>query len=543
VPDISRAKDSGGQSRLNPSTLAPMGPPPRASRPALCDRRRARPVAEWHGHSGVGAGPRIKTIEMALETIPREATADIAQGVPAFALVLAWSLDEPHRIGELAFLLAFERFFVGRGDEEVDKFALFSRHRPGEPLPPASREGFLSGSGISRRQLRFRATAVDIEMDVVGKAATFVNGEQVTRAKLTEGDVVYIRGEALLFVVRRPRAIPGPPARHPFGGLDDYDMVGESPAMWELRAAVAKSAATDNHVLIKGESGTGKELVARAIHNHSRRKKFPFVDRNASTFPENLVEAELYGNVANFPNPGMVARKGMIGEAHRGTAFLDEIADLPPELQPKLLRFLEEGTYHTLGEAIARRVDVRVIGATHKDDASLREDLFHRFRDTIQIPPLRERPEDIPLLIRHYLLKQAHEEPELAERFCTVGTAGALEPKVSARLVERLVRHPPAGNMRGIEKFVFRALKEAQPEDEVLRLPRSLFPPKGGPPSGEPAVKKEVRRLPTSKEELVEALASEGENVSALARSVGVNRKVIYRLMEKYGIPKNETDS
>jgi two-component system nitrogen regulation response regulator GlnG/two-component system response regulator HydG len=480
---------------------------------------------------------------MALDTIPRGATADVAQEVPAFALVLAWSLDEPHRIGELAFLLAFERFIVGRGDEEVDKFAHFFRHRPGEPLPPASREGFLSGSGISRRQLLLRATAVDIEMDVVGKAATFVNGEPVTRAKLKEGDVIYLQGEALLFVVRRRRAIPGPPARHPFGGLDDDDMVGESPAMWELRTAVAKSAATDNDVLIKGESGTGKELVARAIHNHSRRKKFPFVDRNASTFPDDLAEVELYGNVANYPNPGMAAHKGMIGEAHRGTAFLDEIADLPRELQPKLLRVLEEGTYNTLGESVARSVDVRFIGATHKDDASLREDLFHRFRDTIQIPPLRERREDIPLLIRHYLLKQAHEEPELAGRFCTVEAKGALEPKVSARLVEHLVRHPPAGNMRGIEKFLFRALKEARPEDEVLRLPRSLFPPSGGPSSEVPAAKKEVRQLPASKEELVEALASEGENVSALARSVGVNRKVIYRLMEKFGISQNETDS
>jgi two-component system nitrogen regulation response regulator GlnG/two-component system response regulator HydG len=478
------------------------------------------------------------------ETIPREATADVAREVPCWALVLLWSFDEPHRAGEVAFLPAFERCLVGRGDEEIDKFAHFGKHRPGEPLPTASREGFLSGSGISRRQLLLRATAVDIDMEQVGRATTFVNGEERTCAKLKEGDTILIQGEALLLCVRRPRVTPGPRARHPFGGPDTLDIVGEAPVTWQLREALTKSAATDKDVLIQGETGTGKELVANGIHNRSQRAKFPFVRRNASSFTVSLADSELYGNLANYPNPGMPARKGILGEADRGTLFLDEIGDCPPEVQARLLRVLEVGEYQALGEATTRRVDVRVIGATHKDDTAFRSDFRLRFRDSIRIPPLRERREDIPLLIRHCLLAQAREAPELAGRFCRVGATGGLEPSVSGRLVDYLVRQPLLGNMREIEGFVFRALKEALPEDDALRLPRSLFPSKTNtaPPSVVPAPKTEDRRPPLSKEELLEALASNPKNLSAVARSLGVSRKAIYRAMERYGIKKEDTD-
>ena len=135
-------------------------------------------------------------------TIPRDATADAGNQVPGWALVLLWSFEEPHRTGEVAFLPSFERRFVGRGDDDIDEFAHFGQQRSGEPLPRPSREGVLAGIGMSRRQLVVRATAVGVEMEQVGRATTFVNGEKKTRATLREGDTILVQGAALRVTVR-----------------------------------------------------------------------------------------------------------------------------------------------------------------------------------------------------------------------------------------------------------------------------------------------------------------------------------------------------
>jgi two-component system response regulator HydG len=479
-------------------------------------------------------------------TIPHGADTGDAAGhqVPAWAFVLLWSREESHRVGEVAFLPPFERSLVGRGDEEVEKFAHFGVHRPGEPRPRPSRKGFLAGSGISRRQLLVRATAVGVEMERVGRATTLVNGEEKTSAALAEGDTVLIRGGALLLCVRRPRTLPGPPARHAFGGPDADGIVGEAPATWALREELAKSAATDHDVLIQGESGTGKELAATAIHQRSKRAKGPFVARNASSFTVSLADSELYGNSANYPNPGMPARKGLLGTADRGTLFLDEVGDCPLEVQTRLLRVLDAGEYQPVGEATSRRVDVRVVGATNKDDSAFRPDFRARFRDSVRIPPLRERREDIPLLIRHWLLLEARESPELANRLCRVGTTGALQPKVSGRLVDYLVRQPLPRNVRELEAFLVRALKESQTEDNELRLPRSVFPSTTTPPPEPPEAEEETveRAPPPTKEEVLAAWTREGKNISGVAKRLGLGRNVVYRLMREYGIKKEDTD-
>jgi DNA-binding NtrC family response regulator len=477
-------------------------------------------------------------------TIPREGTADVGNEVPSWAFVLLWSSEEPHRVGEVAFLSPFERRVIGRGDEEVDKFAHFGQHRPGEPLPRPSREGFLAGSGISRRQLLVRATAVAVEMERLGRATTFVNGEEKTSATLEEGDTVLIRGGALLLCVRRPKMLPGSRARHAFGGPDAHGIVGEAPATWELREELAKSAATDHDVLIQGESGTGKELAATAIHQGSKRAKAPFVARNASSFTLSLADSELYGNSANYPNPGMPARKGLLGAADGGTLFLDEVGDCPLEVQTRLLRVLDAGEYQPVGEATSRRVDVRVVGATNKDDGAFRPDFRARFRDSVRIPPLRERREDIPLLIRHWLLREAHESPEIASRLCRVGSTGTLEPKVSGRLVDHLVRQPLPRNVRELEGFLVRALKESHSQDNELRPPRSVVSSSVTPPPEPPEEEEEtVDRGPDpSKEEMLAAWAREEGNISRVAKRLRRGRNVVYRLMGKYGLKKEETD-
>ncbi len=481
---------------------------------------------------------------MADTTIPRGATVDSRHEVPSWAFVLLWSLEEPHRIGEVAFLPAFERAFIGRGDDEIEKFATFVRQRPGEPLPASSRAGCLAGDGISRRQLRVRATAAGVEMERVGRTTTFVNGEETTHAILKEGHTVLLQKGALLLCVRRHKTLPGPRAKHVFGGPDEFGIVGEGPAAWELRVQVAKSAATDDDVLIRGESGTGKELVANAIHRGSKRAKGPFVDRNAANFTPSLADSELFGNPANYPNPGMPARKGLFGTADHGTLFLDEIGDCPEEVQVRLLRVLDAGRYQPVGEAISRTVDVRLIGATNKDDTPFRVDFRARLRDLVPVPSLRERREDIPLLIRHSLLQRAHKSQEFASRWCRQAPSGTLEPKLSGRLVDYLVRQPLPGNVREIEAFVVMALKESEDTDDALRLPRSISTSNTTPPPEPLEEEEEMRdRGPDpTKEELLAALECEGWNKVRAAKRLRRHRNVIYRLMREYGIKRDETD-
>jgi two-component system nitrogen regulation response regulator GlnG/two-component system response regulator HydG len=482
-------------------------------------------------------------------TVPDGAdTVDPGSQVPSWTLVLLWSASEPHRVGEVAFLPTFERRLVGRGDEEVEKFAHFGKQRPGEPFAPHSREGFLAGDGISRRQLLLRPTAVAVEMEQVGRCTTLVNGEEKTRASLRDGDTVLLRRQALLLCVRRPRTLAGhvgghPPtpglrALHTFGGPDAHGIVGESPAAWDLREQLARAATTDDHVLVRGESGTGKELAAAALHRGSKRANSPFVVHNASNFTISLLDSELYGNSANYPNPGMPARKGLFGSADRGTLFLDEVGDCPLEVQAHLLRVLDAGEYRPVGDATARRVDVRVIGATNRDDSFFRPDFRARFGRSVRMPPLRERREDIPLLIRHWLLRRARKYPELVSRFVRVGPSGGMEPKISARLVDHLVRQPLPLNVRELNAFLLSAL-EASPGDEV-KLPLSNTTPPPEPPEKEEETEVRGAAAP-SKEEIVACLAREGGNVSRVAKRLGLHRNIVYRLMREYGIKRADT--
>lgn len=187
-------------------------------------------------------------------------------------------------------------------------------------------------------------------------------------------------------------------------------MVFESRAMDEVGRAVERIKDSDSAVLITGESGTGKELIARAIHRLSRRSSKEFVPFNCSAVPAELIESMLFGHRRGTFTGALTDNQGLIRAAENGTLFLDEIGDLPLALQPKLLRFLQEGEIHTLGEHVPRKVNIRVVAATHKDLEQLvreklfREDLYYRIATlNIRVPPLRERPEDVSALISHFL--------------------------------------------------------------------------------------------------------------------------------------------
>ncbi|MEW5851422.1 MAG: sigma-54 dependent transcriptional regulator [Myxococcota bacterium] len=228
-------------------------------------------------------------------------------------------------------------------------------------------------------------------------------------------------------------------------------MVGRSRRMKALFELVERVAPSDAPVLIRGESGTGKELVARALHFQGPRRERPFIAVNCTALPESLLESELFGHVKGAFTSATGARRGLFSEADGGTLFLDEIGDMSPALQAKLLRAIEEGEVRAVGADSSRRVDVRVIAATHQDleerirTGAFRADLFYRLNVVpIVVPPLRTRPEDIPLLVEHFLAQARARNPHSrVERF-------------SPLVVSALARHTWSGNVRELENVVER---------------------------------------------------------------------------------------
>jgi two-component system nitrogen regulation response regulator GlnG len=229
-------------------------------------------------------------------------------------------------------------------------------------------------------------------------------------------------------------------------------LVGRSPELLETFKTIGRVASSDVSVLITGESGTGKELVARAIHAASPRAEAPFAAVNTAAIPRELLESELFGHERGAFTGAVVARTGLFRDASGGTVFLDEVGDMPVDLQAKLLRVLQSGEVTPVGGRTPTHVDVRILAATHRDldtavrEGSFREDLLYRLRVVpIQIPPLRERREDIPLLAEHFLARYS-EELANGLRF------------LSEAALERLTAHDWPGNVRELENAIKRAL-------------------------------------------------------------------------------------
>jgi two-component system, NtrC family, nitrogen regulation response regulator GlnG len=248
------------------------------------------------------------------------------------------------------------------------------------------------------------------------------------------------------------------------------EIVGKAPAMQEVFRAIGRLANSNATVLINGESGTGKELVALALHRHSPRSEKPFVALNMAAIPRDLLESELFGHERGAFTGAQSRRAGRFEQANGGTLMLDEIGDMPAELQTRLLRVLADGEFYPVGAHMPKKVDVRIIAATHQDleqrvrDGQFREDLFHRLNVIrIQIPPLRERREDIPLLMRHFLAQAARELDVEAK---------SLSPEVE----QRLVRLDWPGNVRQLENFC-RWLTVMAPGQEIRveDLPHELY--------------------------------------------------------------------
>jgi DNA-binding NtrC family response regulator len=250
------------------------------------------------------------------------------------------------------------------------------------------------------------------------------------------------------------------------------NIIGRSPAMREIFHTVERVAPTRATVLIAGESGVGKDMIARAIHQHSPRKNHPFVKINCTALPENLMESELFGYEKGAFTGANTSKPGKFEQADKGTTFLDEIGDVPPNIQVKLLRILQERQFERLGSNVTRSVDVRVVAATNVDlraaleQGRFREDLYYRLNVVpINVPPLRERKEDIPFLAMYFARKLA---PDL----------GSVVKEISPAAMDRLVAHPWPGNVRELENTIERSLVLASGEvlegaDVRIEAPRT----------------------------------------------------------------------
>lgn len=304
------------------------------------------------------------------------------------------------------------------------------------------------------------------------------------------------------------------------------DMVGQSVAMQEVNRIIQRAGPTDNALLIQGESGTGKELVARALHRHSLRADKPLVVINCAALPETLLESELFGHEKGAFTGAISGKQGLFEVADGGTMFIDEIGEMSGGLQAKLLRVLEDGSMRRIGSLKEQRVNVRLIAATNRNLADevkagrFREDLFYRINVmSLELPPLRDRQGDIPLLVNRFL-----------------GADWDIEPAA----LEALERYTWPGNVRQLINAIERA--KIMADGRTVRqadLPREIVVG-GTAPRGAVDLREALANTDElsaiQRAHIVDILQREGGNKARAARALGVNRRSLYRLLDKYDI-------
>jgi DNA-binding NtrC family response regulator len=306
------------------------------------------------------------------------------------------------------------------------------------------------------------------------------------------------------------------------------EIIGTSEALQEVFRVVEKVADTNASILIEGESGTGKELIARAIHYKSRRAALPFLAVNCGALPESLLESELFGHTKGAFTGATADKKGLFRSSDGGTLLLDEIGEMPPALQIKLLRALQEHEVTPVGASVPVRFDARIIAATNKNletevaENRFREDLFYRLNVIeITLPPLRARREDIQLLAKHFISKFAKEQ-------------NTVEKVISKEAMSALVNHGWQGNVRELENAIERAFILSNDVIELENLPPKI---KSGaatnfemrdPEGFRPTLEETERRY------ILEILKSAGEDKSAAAEILGIDLSTLYRKLKRY---------
>ena len=349
-------------------------------------------------------------------------------------------------------------------------------------------------------------------------------------------DIGQVREVVERALARRARAGGGEP-EPPFAPsrLVPDGLVGRSGAMLAVYKQIALACASDAPVLVTGETGTGKELVARAIHRHGPRAERAFVPVNCGAIPEGLLESELFGHVRGAFTGAVADKKGLFEQAQGGTIFLDEVGEMSPALQVRLLRTLELGEVRPVGGARVLNVDTRVVAATHRDleravkEGGFRQDLFYRLDVfSIRVPPLRDRREDVPLLTRHFLAV-------FAER-------GRPRVALTPAATVALAAHDWPGNVRELENTLERLAVAARGGTiDVPDLPESLRGRRA--PAMEEAVFAGLPSLDEmEKRYLRHVLAAVRGNRSRAAEVLGIDRRTLYRMAERFGLDLGDDD-
>ncbi len=424
--------------------------------------------------------------------------------------------------------MSLTRRISGKGSEKGGRAALLVREGPGKGTTVEVGAGLTIGSRpecglcladatVSRKHAEVLPTAAGYLLQDLGSTnGTFLDGVKVDRAYLRDGARLTVGETDLVFTLAGREALKHDGAPSVFG-----QMVAVSRTMLRAFTLLEGLAASDITVLIQGETGTGKELAARAVHDRSPRAARPFVIFDCSTVPAQLMESELFGHTRGAFTGASEARPGAVEEAEGGTLFLDEIGDLPLDLQPKLLRLLDNREYKRIGTSDRRKADVRFVAATNADleeqvhRGRFRQDLFFRISAArVHLPPLRERPEDIPALAAYFL--------EIVDR----GRGRGLSLKKDA--VKALQKHSWPGNVREM-KNVLEAAAALCPGREIAAGDLPSLAAQGGVPGGGSLADAEEQAIK-------EALEKAKGNRRKAARLLGIAPSTLYAKMKKYGM-------
>jgi DNA-binding NtrC family response regulator len=366
--------------------------------------------------------------------------------------------------------------------------------------------------------------------DLGSKNGTIIDGVAVGKVVAPPGVALRI-GKTLVQLMPADEAVDIPPSEgEGFGALYGGSFVMRQ--VFGLLERASKSAAP---VLFLGESGTGKELMARGVHDASPRKDGPFVVFDCGASTENLIESDLFGHIKGAFTGAAGDRQGAFAAAHNGTLFLDEIGDLPVALQPKLLRMLEAGEVTPLGGRKSERYDVRIVAATHRDvfgevaRGGFRGDLYYRLAVVeVHVPPLRQRTGDLARLVAMFLERAG---------------APALAAQVGGDALARLTRYHWPGNVRELRNVITRAVALAGPDDDFQSLPFVLRPTVAAP-DATPEIKadrpfheaKDALIARFEREYLADLVQRANGNLSQAARDAGLERKFLYKLLERAGL-------
>ncbi len=305
------------------------------------------------------------------------------------------------------------------------------------------------------------------------------------------------------------------------------EIIGTSPALQQVFRLVEKVATTNTNILIQGESGTGKELIARAIHHNSARADAPFVAINCGALPETLLESELFGHTKGAFTGAIANKPGLFRAAESGTVFLDEVGEVSPAMQVRLLRAVQEHEVTPVGSSAPARFDARIICATNRDlekevsEGRFREDLFYRLNVIeVHLPPLRERREDIPLLVRHFMTLNSREQQS--------------EKSIAPETMSALINYAWPGNVRELQNAVERAFTLSDEQIELEHLP----PRVRDATSGRASVRDPDGLRPTLEEierrHIFETLASVNQDKARAANILGIDLSTLYRKLKRY---------